>query len=107
MTGSRPTDFMIRSMTGYSRLRGEEAEFSLSVGIKSTNHRFLDLQVRVPSELEPLEPWLRRVVKDRVTRGHDQADLRACREENQLGLAIRRVGQNVPAFARARGRPHL
>jgi uncharacterized protein (TIGR00255 family) len=61
---------MIRSMTGYSRLRREEGDFSLSVGIKSTNHRFLDLQVRVPAELEPLEAALRRRVKDHVARGH-------------------------------------
>lgn len=61
---------MIRSMTGYSRRRREGQEFSLSVGIKSTNHRFLDLQLRLPVELEPFDPLVRRLVKDRVTRGH-------------------------------------
>jgi uncharacterized protein (TIGR00255 family) len=61
---------MIRSMTGYSSVRSEEAEFSLSVNLKSTNHRFLDLQVRIPSALEPLEPHLRRLVKDQIARGH-------------------------------------
>ena len=60
---------MIRSMTGYSKVRSEEGEFTLSVGMKSTNHRFLDLQVRLPIGLEPLEPVLRNVVKDHVTRG--------------------------------------
>jgi len=101
MTGSRPTDFMIRSMTGYSRLRGEEAEFSLSVGIKSTNHRFLDLQVRVPSELEPLEPWLRRVVKDRVTRGHVEVTVSL----ERAGLSELRIDQKLlEAYASACGR---
>src|SRR5579864_6381865 len=61
---------MIRSMTGYSRRRREEADLSVAVGIKSTNHRSLDLQVRLPVELEPLDPLVRRLVKDRVTRGH-------------------------------------
>jgi uncharacterized protein (TIGR00255 family) len=61
---------MIRSMTGYSSVRSEEADFSLSVSLKSTNHRFLDLQVRIPGVLEPLEPLLRRLVKDHVARGH-------------------------------------
>lgn len=61
---------MIRSMTGYSKVRSEEGDFTLSVSIKSTNHRFLDLQVRLPFGLEPLEPVLRNVVKDHVTRGH-------------------------------------
>src|SRR5207247_5108756 len=61
---------MVKSMTGYSRLRREEVGFSLSVGVKATNHRFLDVQVRVSAELEPLEGVLRGIVKDRVTRGH-------------------------------------
>jgi uncharacterized protein (TIGR00255 family) len=66
---------MIRSMTGYSSVRTEEAEFSLSVNLKSTNHRFLDLQVRIPSALEPLEPHLRRLVKDQIARGHVEVTL--------------------------------
>ena len=57
-------------MTGYSSVRSEEADFSLSVNLKSTNHRFLDLQVRMPGALEPLEPHLRRLVKDQIARGH-------------------------------------
>ncbi len=61
---------MIRSMTGYSNVRSEEEGFSLSVSVKSINHRFLDLQVRVPAGLEPLEPLLRRLVKGLVARGH-------------------------------------
>lgn len=61
---------MIRSMTGYSSVRSEEADFSLSLSIKSTNHRFLDLQVRLPAGLESLDPVLRRLVKNYVSRGH-------------------------------------
>jgi uncharacterized protein (TIGR00255 family) len=66
---------MIRSMTGYSSVRSEEAEFSLSVNLKSTNHRFLDLQLRIPSALEPVEPQLRRLVKDQIARGHVEVTL--------------------------------
>jgi len=61
---------MIRSMTGYSRVEAEEAGFALSVAIRATNHRFLDAQVRLPSSLDSLEPLVRRLVKDHVTRGH-------------------------------------
>ncbi len=61
---------MIRSMTGYSKVRGDEDDFSLSVSVKSINHRFLDLQVRLPASLESLEPVIRRRVKDQVPRGH-------------------------------------
>lgn len=61
---------MIRSMTGYSKVRAEEAGFSLSVVVKSMNHRFLDLQVRLPAALESFDPGLRRLVKEHVARGH-------------------------------------
>jgi uncharacterized protein (TIGR00255 family) len=61
---------MVRSMTGYSKARREEGGFSLNVAVKSVNHRFLDLQFRLPSELIPLEPALRRIVKHHVSRGH-------------------------------------
>ena len=61
---------MIRSMTGYSNVRVEEEGFSLSLSVKSTNHRFLDLQVRLPPGTEALDPALRRVVKEHVARGH-------------------------------------
>src|SRR5579859_6109013 len=61
---------MIRSMTGFSNLRTEEDGFSISVSVKSTNHRNLDLQLRLPSALEPFEILLRHMVKDHVARGH-------------------------------------
>jgi uncharacterized protein (TIGR00255 family) len=66
---------MIRSMTGYSSVHSEEADFSLSMSLKSTNHRFLDVQVRTPGALEPLEPLLRRLVKDDIARGHVEVTL--------------------------------
>ncbi|MGO8816075.1 MAG: YicC/YloC family endoribonuclease [Terriglobia bacterium] len=61
---------MIRSMTGYSRVETEEAGLSLTVSIRGTNHRFLDPQLRLPSSLESLEPTVRRLLKEHVTRGH-------------------------------------
>jgi uncharacterized protein (TIGR00255 family) len=61
---------MIRSMTGYSRLQSEDKDAALAVTVKSTNHRFLDLQLRVSAGLESLEPLLRRLVKEQVARGH-------------------------------------
>jgi len=63
-------DFMIRSMTGYSKAQGEEGGYSLSVSMRGTNHRFLDMQVRFPSALESLDPLLRRLVKQHLKRGH-------------------------------------
>jgi len=75
---------MIRSMTGYSNIRTEETGFSLSVSVKTTNHRNLDLQLRLPAVLEPLEVLLRRVVKEHVARGHVD-----------LTVSLDRAGANV------------
>jgi uncharacterized protein (TIGR00255 family) len=94
---------MIRSMTGYSSVRVEEEGFSLSVSVKSTNHRFLDLQLRLPQGMEPLDPTLRRVVKDQVARGHLEVvvglDL-----GGRAGAVIDRelIGAYLQAFEQAR-----
>ena len=61
---------MIRSMTGYSKAQVEEGGYSLSVSIRGTNHRFLDVQLRFPSVLESMDPLLRRLIKNHVRRGH-------------------------------------
>ena len=61
---------MVRSMTGYGHAKVEENDFSLAVTAKSTNHRFLDIQVRLPNGLEILDPLLRRRVKELLGRGH-------------------------------------
>lgn len=57
-------------MTGYSAGRSDEPEFSIAVSIKSINHRFLDLQIKLPAGLDPVEPALRRLIREHVTRGH-------------------------------------
>src|SRR5258706_7121856 len=61
----------IRSMTGYARVAGRvEGGRAFTLSLKSVNHRFLDLQFRLPSESDALEMKLRRVLKDKMTRGH-------------------------------------
>ncbi|HEX5412794.1 MAG TPA: YicC/YloC family endoribonuclease [Terriglobia bacterium] len=66
---------MIRSMTGYSKVRREVGNFSLNVAVKSVNHRFLDLQFRMPMALSPMEPLLRGIVKNHVVRGHVEVNV--------------------------------
>jgi uncharacterized protein (TIGR00255 family) len=61
----------IRSMTGYARVAGKvEGGRAFTLSLKSVNHRFLDLQFRLPSESDGLEMKLRRVLKEKMTRGH-------------------------------------
>lgn len=61
---------MIRSMTGYSRVETENAGFAITVSVRATNHRFLDPQLRLPSSIEALEPTVRRLLKEHISRGH-------------------------------------
>ena len=58
------------SMTGYATLRSEHQGWSIRVSVKSVNHRFLDVKLRLPESLEPYEIRLRQVVRDRIHRGH-------------------------------------
>jgi len=61
----------IRSMTGFATYQSPAQEsrgFTLS--IKSVNHRHLDLQLRLPSGLDALEPPLRTLLKTHIRRGH-------------------------------------
>ena len=76
-------------MTGYSKVQEGEEDFFLSVSIRATNHRFLDIQLRFPSALESLEPLLRRLTKDHVTRGHVEVAVSFGRQTNG-GLHIDR-----------------
>jgi uncharacterized protein (TIGR00255 family) len=60
---------MLRSMTGYSAQQAETSQFSVSVSIKSFNHRYFDLQMRLPPALDFFEAHARRLLKERVARG--------------------------------------
>lgn len=59
-----------RSMTGYAMVRGEFDGWTIRVSVKSVNHRFLDVKLRMPDSLEPYEHRLRQVVRGRIQRGH-------------------------------------
>ena len=60
---------MIKSMTGFASLTGEEQAAAVGVTIRAVNHRFLDLQLRLPPAVADLEPRLRALVQARIARG--------------------------------------
>jgi uncharacterized protein (TIGR00255 family) len=60
----------LRSMTGYAQAHAVENGWSLRVSLRSVNHRFLDLHLRVPEGLAPLEPLMRKLVREHLRRGH-------------------------------------
>jgi uncharacterized protein (TIGR00255 family) len=60
---------MIRSMTGFASVSREDDSGRVSVTLKSVNHRFLDIALKAPGALAAIEPQVRSVVQQRVTRG--------------------------------------
>ena len=66
---------MAFSMTGYARTQSEGDELSLVLTIRSVNHRFLDMQIRIPPQLEPFERLIRQTVKQHVKRGQLQINV--------------------------------
>jgi len=60
---------MIYSMTGYATVSEELPLGALSVEVRSVNHRYLDVQFRLPDELRSFEPGMRELVAARLTRG--------------------------------------
>ncbi|HEU4890393.1 MAG TPA: YicC/YloC family endoribonuclease [Vicinamibacterales bacterium] len=60
---------MIKSMTGFASLTEDDETATIAVTIRSVNHRFLDLQLRLPSSLAALESRLRARVQQKIARG--------------------------------------
>ena len=59
----------IRSMTGYGRSEALTEEYRLVVEIKSVNHRFLDLNIRMPRLFNRFEASIRSLLKNYIERG--------------------------------------
>lgn len=60
---------MILGMTGYGRGQREQSGLSVAVEIRTVNHRFADVQLRMPRALAAMEPELRRSIGKRIGRG--------------------------------------
>lgn len=60
----------IHSMTGFAQARIERDGWSLRINLRSVNHRFLDLHLRMPDGFEVFEPRIRLAVRNRLRRGH-------------------------------------
>jgi uncharacterized protein (TIGR00255 family) len=90
-------------MTGFAQVKsqaGDGTAFTLS--LKSVNHRFLDPQLRLPPDMEELEMKIRRVLKERLGRGHVEITL-SLERRGDLGFEFNRqlVSGYVSAFRKA------
>jgi len=76
---------MICSMTGYATAARELTWGSVSIELRSVNHRYLDVSFRMPDELRPAETMLREAIAATVTRG---------KLECRVAYALRSGAQN-------------
>ena len=63
---------MITSMTGFGLASRKNNDFSIEVNIKSTNNRFFDLNIKMPSTIHPLEKIIHDSCKSQFIRGSIQ-----------------------------------
>ena len=78
-----------------ARAVGDEDQLSYTLTVKSVNHRFLDLQLRLPSGLDALEMELRKALKDNLVRGHVDFTLSVDRSTPTEGRLQSRAGLPV------------
>jgi len=91
-------------MTAFAQAKGEatEAMPGFAVSLKSVNHRFLDLHLRMPGDTDALELKLRKLLKERVQRGHVELTLSIDRIV-AAGFSLNKemIGSYITAFREA------
>jgi uncharacterized protein (TIGR00255 family) len=88
------------SMTGYARAQARvNDQLGYTLSVKSVNHRFLDVQLRLPNGLDALEMELRRALKEHLVRGHVELTLSVERSTQQsAGFNREIVAGYIDAF---------
>ena len=82
----------MRSMTGYARAEGRLGDRLCVVEIKTVNHRFLDISLRVPKSFTPIEVPLKKCFGNKISRGKVDATIQIGNGEmNNV-----RVSLNIP-----------
>jgi uncharacterized protein (TIGR00255 family) len=67
---------MIKSMTGYGKAEAVLSDRKFMIEMKSVNHRFLEISLRLPGMLLPLEGEFKRRIGEQFSRGRIEATLR-------------------------------
>lgn len=94
---------MIRSMTGYARVETQASWGRISWELRSVNHRYFDLQLKMPEEFRAIENELRVQASARISRGKVEAGLRYVRDgvaADALELNVERLQQLKDAMDR-------
>jgi uncharacterized protein (TIGR00255 family) len=67
---------MVKSMTGFGKGEGDTSLGKLSVEVRSVNHRYCDINVKLPKRLAPFENRVKEAVRSQVSRGRIDVSLK-------------------------------
>jgi len=81
---------MILSMTGYATASAELDSGSLTLELRAVNHRYLDIQLRMPDELRGFESALREAISAQLQRGKVECRINYAARGAQSGAALNR-----------------
>jgi len=96
---------MIKSMTGFANQTHEDEKATIAVTIRSVNHRYLDVQMRVPSSMSHLESRLRALVQQHAARGRVEVGVSIqSRQEPVLSVELNQALANAVGAAIDRAR---
>jgi uncharacterized protein (TIGR00255 family) len=90
-------------MTGFARVSRTIGSFDVVISLKSVNHRGLDLQFHMSSDMDPFENAMRAVIKQNAMRGHIDVRVTAARglSDSTLQIDSGRLGGYITAFRKA------
>lgn len=95
---SRPT---LRSMTAYAQARVEKDGWAVQLSMRSVNHRFLDVRVKMPEGWDALEMEIRKGVQEHFRRGHVEVTLQVQANKNSAVTINRAVAAAYLAGAQS------
>jgi uncharacterized protein (TIGR00255 family) len=82
---------MILSMTGYANTSADFPSGSLSLELRAVNHRYLDIQLRMPEELRSFEGSLREMIAAQLQRGKIECRINYTARDTQNATALNRA----------------
>jgi uncharacterized protein (TIGR00255 family) len=99
---------MIKSMTGFASLTRDDERGAIGVTIRSVNHRFLDLQLRLPPSIADIEARLRAIIQKHLARGRVETSISLQLRQNaaptiELNEAFAQALSGAIEQARSRG----
>ena len=79
---------MIKSMTGFGRAELIDEEKKITVEMKSVNHRYLDVNMRMPKKFSVFEASIRSLLKEYIQRGKVDVFI-TCEDYTQSRVSVK------------------